>query len=509
MEQVNAFRVKPQPFQRRFLFSTALFPAYIAAWGTGKTLMMITKGLMLSNLYHGNLGMIVRKTETSLRKSTIRDFEDYTKIKVPLTTGEVTVPGTGSRIIFTHADDMRNLQEMLQNINLGWAAIEQAEEMVSPDVFDQLRGRLRRVLTPSQEVQESLVKLKVLKKAVPNWRMLEGLNRKYKPYKEGDIYLLDYAIDVLKTQLEQPYHQLFPIANAAGHNWLWHRWIYEDWKEYQVTQACSFDNKAHIRKTTLDNWAMLKVENPRKYNRYVLNSHEDFDMEGSFYAALMSDALKQHRVGVDTLFEPSAPVYTFWDLGIRASDTTVIWFVQFVEKEVWLIDYYENCGEGMKHYAKILREKNYDYAEHFLPPDVSTRMQHEDIDDRLSILKRLRQRDVFRTVQRHSVASRIERGRGVIPRCRFSGKCRKGVEAMNHYRRKKNEIMSTENKSVFMNDPLHDWSSNGADAFGYMAWVYRHQKISGYIYGFEGAVPAWYADDSYEDDGVDDLLEVA
>ena len=507
-QQVNEFRVVPQPFQEKFLLSTARFPAYISAWGTGKTLMMITKGIMLSNLYHGNLGMIVRKTERSLRKSTIRDFEDYTRIKVPLSTGEVVIPGTGSRIIFTHADDLRTLGEMLQNVNLGWAAIEQAEEMLTADVFDQLRGRLRRVLTPSQDIQQQLVELGVLKKPVPNFRMLEGLNTRYHHWKEGQVFLLDRVIKALKEKLGQPYHQLFPIANAYGHNWLWHRWIYEQWPEYEVTQATSFENKRYLRQDDLDDWERIRTENPKKYNRFVLNSHEDFDMEGAFYASLMSDATKQHRVGVDTLFEPTAPVYTWWDLGIRASDTTVVWFVQFVEKEIWLIDYYENFGEGMKHYAEMLARKKYNYAEHWLPPDAKTRLQGEDLDTRLAILKRLRPRDEFKTVERHTVSSRIETARGIIPRCRFSQRCRKGVEGLNHYKRKKNEIMSTDAKPVFMPDPLHDWSSNPADAFGYLAMTYRFQPISGCIYGYQGATPQWYENDGAESIGTTDLLEV-
>ncbi len=491
------------------MFSTARFPAYIAAWGTGKTLCMIAKGIYLSVKYHGNLGMIVRKTEKSLRKSTIQDFEDYTHLSVPQTSGVITIPGTGSKIIFTHADAMQHLKEMLQNINLGWAAIEQAEEMLTSEVFDHLRGRLRRVLTPSQEVQEALVRLKVLKKPVANFRMLEGLNTKYKPWKEGDTFLLDYVIKVLKEQLEQPYHQLFPIANANGHNWLWHRWIYEQWPEYEVTQANSFQNKRYIREDDLNDWERLRTENPRKYNRMVMNSHEDFDMEGAFYAALMSDAMKQRRVGVDSLFEPTAPVYTWWDLGLRASDTTVIWFVQLIEKEIWLIDYYENFGEGMGHYAEVLKQKDYAYAEHWLPPDAKQRLQGEDVDTRWNILKRLRPHDKFRSVQRHTIASRIETTRGVIPRCRFSSRCRKGVEGLNCYKRKKNEIMSTDDKPVFMAEALHDWSSNPADAFGYMAMTYRFQPISGCVYGYAGATPQWFEDEGGLEDGTTDLLEVA
>ena len=486
-----------EPFQESFYNSYARFPGFIGGWGTGKTTNLILKGITLSYKYPGNKGMIFRKTERSLRESTISDFTEYTSFKVPKTNPVVEIPGSGgSTIIFGHADDMRGLTELLQNINLGWIGIEQAEELQTQEVFDHLRGRLRRILTPLPVIQKKLVELGIIDRVYQDWRELDG-----------DVH--DAAVDALTNVLHEPYQQFMIIANACGHNWIWKRWIKERWPGYEVTEANSFANKRHIRKVTLDDWERLKLENPRKYARMVMNSHEDYDREGAFYAGLMSDALKAGRVELDTLYDENTPVYTFWDLGVRASDTTAIWFVQFMAHEIWLVDYHESHSQGMNFYSHMLDQKPYRYAAHYLPPDAVQRMQGSVIEVRYDVMKKLRSQhnEAVRLVERHRVEERIAATRGMLNRCKFNQKCEKGVNVLNNYRKKKYEGHSTEDIPVFgpMPDPRSPWR-NGADAFGYMAVVYRYQKPD------DDAFDVIDEDDEYSDftldNGVQDLLKV-
>lgn len=437
-----------QDFQQGFFTSKDRFPAFVAGWGTGKSLSLILKGLELSTKYPENYGLICRKTFRSLQKSTIKDFEKYTKLKVPKSTQEILIPGTESSILFTHAENPGELWETVQNMNLGWFGIEQAEELDTADVFDMLRGRLRR---------------------------------------------------------QDASRQGFVIANTAGHNWIWHRWKHQKWPQYDLYEANSFQNKEYLPKDTLEDWARLKKEAPRKYNQFVMNSWEDYDLEGAFYASLMSDALKAKRVGLAGLLDPTEKMYTFWDLGIRATDTTAIWFVQFVGHLIHLVDYYENYGEGIAHYSAVLNQKGYTYGAHYLPPDVKTRMQGAVIENRLDVLRRLRNEPCI-PVESHKVAERIEAARGIIPRCKFEEKCRVGVEALNHYQKKRNIILSTETKPVFMPEPLHDWASNGSDAFGLIAIVYRYIPVGGQVLGYTGAYPEYFLDENEQ--GVSNLLEI-
>ena len=54
-------------------------------------------------------------------------------------------------------------------------------------------------------------------------------------------------------------------------------------------------------------------------------------------------------------------------------DSTAIIFFQQHGKEYRIIDYYENQGEGIPHYVKIIREKDYVYGRHIAPHDIKVR----------------------------------------------------------------------------------------------------------------------------------------
>ena len=98
-----------------------------------------------------------------------------------------------------------------------------------------------------------------------------------------------------------------------------------------------------------------------------LMTQEEFDQEwylssdaaikGAYYTTLLTAARKDGRI-TRVPYDPALPVDTDWDLGI--SDKMTIWFSQSLRSgEVRLIDYYENSGEGIPHYAGVLKEKGY------------------------------------------------------------------------------------------------------------------------------------------------------
>lgn len=435
-------RITPKPFQSAFLDSKARFPAFGAGWGTGKTMFGIMKGLELSDRFPGNLGLICRKKFVDLRDSTMRDFTKYTNIPIPMSTKEITLPN-GSVIMFRHADEL----SALQNINLGWAMIEQAEEFETDESFQMLRGRLRR----------------------------EGC-----------------------------FHQLMVIYNKNGHNWTWKIWEKKEptkmpenmikeivaetgltveeimeadsVDQYELHQAKSFENKDNLPRDTILDWAKMKIDSPRKYRRFIMNSSDEYDIEGAYYSSQMSDVLREKRSGIKNLYDPHAQVYTVWDLGVQ--DLTVVVAVQFIGKEIHIVNYYENSGEGLAHYVDELLEWGYSYAIHWFPQDVKARMQGETVRTRLDILEDLlKNKGEIDIVQTHRVIERIEEVWGILGKCWFDEKAEALVEALAHYQKRKNETLSTEDKSVFADTPLHDWACHPADAFGYMAMVYRYQLI--------------------------------
>lgn len=190
----------------------------------------------------------------------------------------------------------------------------------------------------------------------------------------------------------------------------------------------------------------------------------DAPFVGSYYGSQMLLAEKTKRIVDYTLYEPKLPVETWWDLGM--DDSTTIWFVQRYGTEIRLIDYYENSGEGLAHYAKALSGQSdgsyhrsaYTYSKHLGPHDIEVR----ELGTGVSRRKAAKDMGIKFTVgKRHEVEDGIEAVRTVLAQCWFDGKrCERGIEALRQYRKKWDE-----NNKVFLNHPLHDWTSHGADSF--------------------------------------------
>lgn len=474
---------KPQEFQLPFFRSVYPFPCRVGPWADGKTVCMIMKGMMFSMLYPGNEGLFIRSRFNALQRSTMRDFTAWTGLKVSVDKKMVEVPGTGSFVHFLHTENMEEFRFAIQGMNLGWVGIEQGDELESPDVFEMLMGRVRRVLTPNSQVQEALVRMGEIEEPVEDWKTIAKEKR-------------EELEKCIVEELGYPTRQIMVIANACGHNWIWKRW-HPDSKEhlgiedgYDYSEGKPFENKEFIPDITLRNWETLKRTSPKKYNRYVLNSHEDYDIEGAYYAALMSDALKEKRCERDDLYDGTQKVWTFWDLGV--SDDTVIWFVQFTRDSVHLVDYYAATNAGMEHYANVLsrktEERGYIYGEHFLPHDARQRLQGRQITTRAEILRNLRKGEEIRIVERHLIEDRIQASRSLIPKCKFAEACAEGVECLNRYHREVNKMKSTDEAAVFLDKPAHDRYSHGADGFGYLAISYRYAAIDGKVLGYREPV---------------------
>lgn len=182
---------------------------------------------------------------------------------------------------------------------------------------------------------------------------------------------------------------------------------------------------------------------------------------GAYYGKQMVDAEQAGHI-TSVPWEAGQEVLTWWDLGI--DDSTAIWFVQQSGRDVRIIDYYESSGVGLEHYAKILRERPYVYAErgHYLPHDVEV----ADLSTgktRFAFLAGLGIRGTV--VPKRDVEDGINAARKLLPRCWFDKeKCARGIEAMRQYRRDWSEELR-----AFRQKPRHDWASHAADAFRYGA----------------------------------------
>lgn len=223
-------KIKEGMYQDRFLFSESKFPALIAAVGTGKTLCLLTKIYKYCEDHPGTSALIVRKEFTDLKDSTMKDFQNYFNCTIG-SDKNYKMPG-GSVIMFRHAAEI----QVLKNINLGIAGIEQAEEFDDDTQFQFIRDRLR---------QQNGAKVR----------------------------------------------PLVIIANANGHNWCWKLWINGASEvievdqqtgqneyingEYHCITANTFANESNLPPDFVADLKRKEIEAPRHYQQYVLNSFEE------------------------------------------------------------------------------------------------------------------------------------------------------------------------------------------------------------------------------------------
>ncbi len=193
-------------------------------------------------------------------------------------------------------------------------------------------------------------------------------------------------------------------------------------------------------------------------------------IEGSYYAKYLQEAKDEDRIG-NIPWNKQLRVYTAWDLGY--GDSCAIIFYQVSGNELHIIDYYENHGEGLPHYAGVLKSKPYIYGDHFAPHDVeshsfSSGMSAKEVGADLGL------RFITLPTLKIRLEDGIEALRGIFPRIWIDQtKCKYLIKCLENYRKEFDARLE-----VYKHRPLHDKYSHGADAARYMAIaVKRHVDV--------------------------------
>jgi hypothetical protein len=176
---------------------------------------------------------------------------------------------------------------------------------------------------------------------------------------------------------------------------------------------------------------------------------------------MISDLEREDCIG-HVPYDPRYPVTTGWDLGV--GDSTAIWFVQRTRTELRILDYYEASGVGADHYAKIIKDKPYQYDRHILPHDANDREWGNNAMSRVDVLRGLGI-GPLKILPNASVDDGINAVRVLLHGSRFDRKkCERGIDALRQYQKRWDEKLK-----CFSQAPLHDWTSHAADAFRYLA----------------------------------------
>ena len=198
-----------------------------------------------------------------------------------------------------------------------------------------------------------------------------------------------------------------------------------------------------------DDWIATNLAN--EYGSFI---------EGAYYATQMAKLRVLGRI-CEVPYDPGTPVNTFWDLG--RSDAMAIWFHQRVGMSNRLIDFHQGTNAGFDVYARMLREKGYNYGKHYMPHDTAVRDLGPGSKSRQEHAESMGIRPIMvvkRPKNIEEVLDGIESVRRFLASCWIdSTMCAPGIRALDNYRREFDDITGK-----FKANPLHDWASDAADS---------------------------------------------
>lgn len=209
----------------------------------------------------------------------------------------------------------------------------------------------------------------------------------------------------------------------------------------------------------------------------------DAAIPGAYYGDFMGRALQEGRIG-DFPWLPKLPVGIATDLG--HGDQCVNWFYQQLPGgRIRIIDVLPGSGVGIDWYAKRINQKPYTVVDTIWPHDGA----HGNIRDvngtnlvtqagnfgwrPIRVLERDQSVDIGIQAVR-SLMGNIEFNTQPLPHLKADGlmesqdearaRMARAIDALRQYRREYDE-----KRQCFKDAPLHDWTSDFADALRYLA----------------------------------------
>jgi len=178
--ETNIYR-KPLDYQSRFHKSKAKYRLMSGGFGTGGTTALSIEMAYQLLTYPNNVGLLGRFDSVELEATTLAEFLEVIPaptIKRHDTQKRILYFWNGSKLIYMGLDDSRKAVNKIKSMNLGFACIDQLEE-IGEEIFLAIQGRLRR----------------------------QGTERCF-----------------------------FAKCNPEGHNWAWDRWVKQPYFDYIEAQ---------------------------------------------------------------------------------------------------------------------------------------------------------------------------------------------------------------------------------------------------------------------------------
>lgn len=288
----------PNPKQADFHALDDKYRLFTGGWGNGKTSAGCVEALALALEYPGSVGLIARKTRPELKATTQDTFFNGGRGGKP-----TDWKGLPQQLIksFNKAEQKLTLindsviwwwplddPAKLQNLNLGWYLIDQAEE-ISEDMFLMLEGRLRQ-------------------RGAPRKGML--------------------------------------LANPAGHDWIWKRFVWLKYPGHGYVHATTMDNP-NLPADYIE--ALMKMPESWR-NRFMMGSFDVF--EGQIWPEFDPEV---HTIN-------PFPIPEHWDIyeGIdhgRRNPTAVLWTAFDEKGNAFTFDEHYKAGQLVNYHARTILER--------------------------------------------------------------------------------------------------------------------------------------------------------
>lgn len=240
----------------------------------------------------------------------------------------------------------------------------------------------------------------------------------------------------------------------------------------QVVKANYRDNPWFTKELEQERLDCLRMQ-PDQYDHIWEGGYITI-ASGAYFAKGLAQARVDGRIGRVSA-DPLMTLRAYWDIGGTGAkaDACAIWIVQFIGKEVRVLDYYERVGQPLSAHVEWLRSSGYGKALCVLPHDGATNDKVHQVSYESALRSAEFEVRVVPNMGTGAANQRIEAVRRLFPSIWFNeATTEPGRDALGWYHAKQDE------KRGIDLGPDHDWASHGADAFGLMAVDYLRQPTS-------------------------------
>lgn len=232
-------------------------------------------------------------------------------------------------------------------------------------------------------------------------------------------------------------------------------------------------------RSTLLDYTVTKALNDNEIEslRKELTEEEfEQELECSFTAAIRGAYFGKQMARAETdgricrvKYDPDYPVIAAWDIGF---DGTSVWYAQFINNEVRIIDFDHFVDEDIPHCVNVVKNKRYVYEYQILPHDAAKRSNLDKNKTIKGQIEKLGLKCI--KAERSDFLEGISVARKLIDRAIFDiDRCAHGLESLRQYR-----AQYDESRGVFSNNPVHDKHSHPADAFRTLAMGMKKESNS-------------------------------